>query len=163
LSIDIQIEIIANKALDGFLKMSKNIKDMKPIYKRFVKYYTGEIIPASFESRGKLMQGSRWQKYSPAYLKWKQKHAPGKKMMTLTDDLYKAATGGSGFYSRIDNRNVVMGIKKSTIKYSNAQQRGSSKTNLPARPYFMTPKGLPPARAINWLIQNTNDHIMKGF
>jgi phage gpG-like protein len=133
-------------------KMAGRIKDMRPVFKRFIKYYQETIIPASFDTQGKLM-GRSWAKLSPAYRKKKK---PGSKMKR-TETLYRAAQGGDGWYEKMTKKNLVIGLFGPI--YAAVHQYGYPKRNIPRRDYFLTTKNDFPPKAWSWLLMEAGKEI----
>jgi hypothetical protein len=111
-------------------------------------------MPATWASRGKMMEGQSWTSYSQKYADWKKKNY-GSKMPNLkvSGDLYNAVTGGTGWGEKVDKKTMTIEVGgKEYFWYVSERQ-----TN--PRKYFYTTENDLPARAWKWLIDRTNEHL----
>jgi len=107
------------KMLTRFQRFKLLFKDLRPIYKEFLDWYKVNIIPEAFDSKGKLM-GKKWAALSPAYAK---KVGRSQATLRLTETLYNAAKGGSGWFEKIGKKDFTFGIEDS-IPYNAIHQYG---------------------------------------
>lgn len=135
-------------------KLAEQVDDLRPVWRNYIVKYQKEISPGIFATRGKVL-GTRWATYSKAYLEWKQKNYPGQQMLILKGDMYNATTGGSGWRQSLTKSTMSIGIKGRP--YYPVHQFGSSKRNIPARPYFLSNEYSP--RALKIMIELTRDYI----
>lgn len=157
------------KGLENMLKVTELIKDkisdLTSVWKKFIPLYIQEI-GANFDSKGKLYQGTKWEKYSDKYALRKNlkltrtdkktgeikaiKNIP---TLVLKGDLKNAALGGPGWYQKIQPKSLEIGIKG--IDYANAHQwgtKGKYKNNIPQRAFFMPANGTITATMANELL-----------
>lgn len=163
--VELNVTIDADKAKKDFSKLARRVKDLRPVFTDFIKYYQDKIMPASFNTKGSLM-GKKWQSATDQYRKWKSKspkNTSGSSTanLKLTGRLYDAATGGSGWYQKIGKKTLEFGIKRGVIKYANRHQEGTS--GMPQRPFFYTANGDIPKRAWLFLKTETEQYLTKGI
>jgi hypothetical protein len=123
-----------NRAKIAFAKLADKASDMRPVFKEFLRWYKTDYTTDIFNSRGKAL-GTSWPKYSLAYLK--QKRKSGKPMMRLTNALFDAARGDSGWIEKLKRKTFSFGISDS-IKYAANHQYGDT---VPQRAYVFTKDG----------------------
>jgi len=152
--IDVKVEMKQyNKLINILENLSKRIKDMRPIWKEFVKYYTSEIVEAGFNTRGKIF-GEKWANYSPKYLAWRRKKGfSGGQMLILSGEM-KAAAKNPKTKIKKNNLQMLVQDKKAAV-----HQFGSRKKNIPARLHFAKKDSTIPARALMWLIKRMNKYV----
>ena len=158
--IDIK-QVGAERSRAAFVRLAKNIKDMRPVWTQYIGFHTADLVEKTFTTNGQAMTGRRWVAYSPAYKKRKRKLG-GRlgQMLVLSGRLKEAATGGDGFSSKINKDRMTMTI--SGIPYASAHQFGFKGRSLPARAYFFKGKGDLPARAYAYLYKATENHLIEG-
>ncbi len=163
IDIQIQTDNSLRRARDAFITIAKRVKDLTPVWKRYIEYHTTSLMPGVFNSNGVAMNGKRWEGYrSEKYKKWKRAHGGKLSEILVLDGRLKAATmGGPGFRSTICKQELSMWIEG--IPYSRVHQFGYEKQNLAERPYFFTAKGDLPPRAWAFLIQETRNMITDGI
>lgn len=179
------------RAKKRFIRLAKQLGDMRPVWKDYINYHTQVLIPKTFKSRGVVMMGGRWPQYTQSsrrkmtsgelrrferqtglsaqsgktkfsrYLVWKKKKVGNKPMMRFSDDLYEAARGGSGWFQK--PRKKMLSIGLDSIKYAAAHQYGYKKNNLPQRAYFFTKDEDLPIRAWAFLIKNVDARLEGAF
>jgi hypothetical protein len=138
-----------------FKELAKRVDDMTPVWKDFREYWQKDLMPKSWASKGGLMEGSRWAPLTPEYRKWKAKAGGSKELLKLSEKMFKAATGGSGWKDKIEKKSLTMGIEGEAYYYW-VQHR---KTN--PRYYFYTPKEDLPKRAWAELVKMTDDYLQE--
>jgi phage gpG-like protein len=160
--VELNVKLEGVKKLeDAFQRMAKSIKDMRPVFKDFIKHYQEVIMPASFKSRGGIMN-AKWPAYSPRYWAWKRKAAPGKAMLRLTDDLFNATQGGPGWFEKLGKQKMEFGVRGGTIPYALVHQEGGG-NNIPQRAYFYREDGKLPNRAYIYLFERTREEIKRAY
>lgn len=79
--------------------------------------------------------GPKWEELSPAYKRWKERHFPGRKILRLTGDMWRAlATLGAGHIAetfRLPGRNWVLRVGGQEPKLV---WHATGAGNLPERP-----------------------------
>lgn len=152
--IELDIEAKAERARRTFRELAKRVKDKRPIFKKFASYYETDIIPASWESQGRIMQNTQWTPLIWWYAAWKREKFPGKRILELTGWL------------QVQARRLKKDIKKNSLSLGLSgwegfydHQHGKPSEELPARPYFYTKQGDLPNRAWAKLIQLTDDYL----
>ena len=92
--------------------------------------YISTEVAGVFSSRGY----GRWARLSEPYASWKAQHYPGKTILRLTDDYYRAATqlGSTKNYQQSTNDSLEFGVRD--IEYARFHEEGTSR--MPARPVF---------------------------
>lgn len=153
--IDLQIELKAERARRTLRTLIGRIKDMSPVWKDFKQYWTDDLMPRSWQSKGALMEGGRWAALSPAYRKWKlsAKNSGSKELLKLSLKLYNAATGGAGWYDDIKKNTMTIGVNVGDYSYW-IQHRQKN-----PRFYFYTPKEDIPNRAYAYLIKIMDEYL----
>lgn len=156
--IDIKIEMRAERARKTLQKLLRRVTDMTPIWKDFKQYWQDDLMPRSWESKGALMEGSKWTPLTPQYLKWKNsaRNTGSRKLLILSGKMFGAAKGGAGWYDKIDKKSMTMGIKGKDYFYL-VQHRQKN-----PRLYFYTKKDDIPNRAWAYLIKITDEYLDKA-
>jgi hypothetical protein len=149
----VNIKYYSDRAKKTFVKLAEKIKDLTPIWSKFTDYYQNEIIPAAWSTKGAIMEGERWKPLTEKYRKWKQKKYPGKPLLVLTNKLFSAAQGGSGWYQKLKKRSMEMGVQGSLYFYYVSERKKNP------RKYFYTSDGSLPNRAWAWLIKETSVYL----
>jgi hypothetical protein len=151
--IELQIKMYSDRAKRTLVKLLERVDNMQPIWKDFKQYFQDDLMPRSWNSKGSLMEGGRWNPLTPQYLKWKmsKKNKGSRKLLVLSGKLFAAATGGSGWYDKIDKKSMTMGIQGQEYFYW-VQHRQKN-----PRFYFYTPNEDLPNRAWAYLIKITNE------
>lgn len=155
----IDVKLIADRAKQTFIRLAKRIDDLTPIWEKFITYYQYDLMPQVWNSRGAAM-GEKWAPYKQdengisKYLIWKRKHGSSR-MMILYGRLIGAATGGQGWFQKLQPKSLTIGIEG--IPYSGAMQYGYK--GIPARPYFFNKNDDLPPRAWKFLIDETNKEL----
>ena len=150
--IDVKINQRAYERMQNTLIMLVNrIKDMRPVWKWYAYWYPLNVVRAAFESRGKEF-GTRWNKFSTKYLKWKQKHFSGLPMLVQSGEMRRAALLPKAKY---DQFNMSLTVENNL---ASIHQFGT-KRGIPARPFFAMPDGTMPRRAIRYLIEKMYQYI----
>lgn len=162
--IDLDFTLDAGRTASKFRELQARIKDMRPVWASFLNFYKTDIIPKSFESKGSLM-GGRWIGLTDRYRKWKSTTSTNTSSsagvsLKLTGRLYAAATGGAGWYQKVNKQSVEFGIKKGVIPYANRHQEGN---NMPQRPYFYTVDDKLPTRASLFLYNEALKYVKKDL
>jgi hypothetical protein len=148
-----RIELKATRAKKTFKKLLKRLNDYRPIWRMFVKFYQDDIMKRTWDSKGRLMEGTRWKSLTPAYLNWKRKHHSGQRLLELTGRLFDAVQGGQGWFDRIRKKDLTMGVKGEEYFYW-VQHRAKYD-----RHYFYTEKEDIPNRAYTYLIKITQEYL----
>jgi phage gpG-like protein len=75
-----------------FEKLGKSLKDLTPVWEKFIPEYR-EVVKTEFkQTKGKIMQGKRWDKLNPDYLAWKRKkYGFNKPILVISGDLRRDA------------------------------------------------------------------------
>jgi hypothetical protein len=149
------IEIRSERARKMLRKLSKKISDMTPVWKKFIKFYQDDVIKKTWDTQGKMMEGTSWAPLVPQYEKWKTKNS-GKRMMELSGDLLNAATGGAGWVERIKKKELTIGVTGKEY-FKQVQERGKN-----PRRYFTTKEDDIPNRAYIFLLKEMDNHIEKA-
>jgi hypothetical protein len=147
----IDIKMKSDRAKKTLNKLLNRVNDMRPIWKDFIKYWQTDIMPKTWDTKGKTM-GEQWKPLTPLYKKWKRKHG-NKRLMELTSRLLKATQGGQGWTEKIEKKNLAIGVSGKEYFYY-VQER---KTN--PRNYFFTKKGDMPNRAWGYLLKSVNEFL----
>jgi hypothetical protein len=147
------MEIRSERARKTFRELAKRVGDMIPVWKDFRQWWQDDMMKRTWDSRGAAMEGARWAKYSPAYLKWKRKNHGGKRMLELSGRLFNAARGGAGWKDTIRKKSLTMGVNVGDYAYW-LQHRQKN-----PRFYFYTPKEDIPNRAYAYLIKITDERL----
>jgi len=111
--------------------LSQFIKTFKPALENIADQIHNEEKQV-FSSGGSFDGRKAWVKLSDKYAARKNKIAPGKPILRLTDKLYKQATGKDGIYEVSDTK-METGVN---LPYARVHQYGYSEKNIPARPYL---------------------------
>lgn len=153
--IELRLELQAERAKKTLNKLLKRVNNMEPIWKDFKQYFQDDLMPRSWDSKGKLMEGARWSPLTPQYLKWKRSKANSgsKKLMMLSGKMFKAATGGQGWHDKIDKKSAEFSISGKDYFYF-VQHRQKN-----PRFYFYTEKEDLPNRAWAYLIKITDEYL----
>jgi phage gpG-like protein len=168
--IQVDFEAQMAKVQKRLSRLLKGIKDLRPIWKKFIPEYQN-LIKINFESRGKIMNRGAWPKYwanSTASdkeiraAKYRKKKG-SKPMLVLTGRLKSAATGGPGWNEKLDKKYLKMWINDSTIPYARVHQFGYPRRKIASRPYFFDKDGKLPLQGYNTLIRIISDTIKKDF
>jgi phage gpG-like protein len=159
---DIDIQTIgAERSRAAFVRLANNIKDMRPVWKNYIGFHTHDLVEKAFATNGQAMTGKTWPKYSKAY-KIRKRKLGGQlgKMLVLSGKLKDAATGGTGFSSKIEKQKMTMTL--SGLPYIRVHQLGFKDRNIPARAYFFKDKNDLPPRAYAYLYKATENHLKDG-
>ena len=132
-------------------ELASRIKDLSPIWEDFIKFYQKDIMPKTWDTKGKMM-GEQWPELTPAYEKWKSKRG-GRRLMELTGKLFKAAQGGSGWVQRVTKKNLNIGVTGEEY-YKHVQERAKN-----PRHYFTTKRDDIPNRAYAYLIKKMDNYL----
>jgi len=149
----VDVKFYTDRAKRTFAKLAEKIKDLSPLWVKFIDYYQNEIIPAAWSTKGAIMEGKRWEPLTEKYRKWKQKKYSGKPLLVLTGKLFAAAQGGPGWYQKLGKKQLTIGVQGESYFYHVAERKINS------RKYFYTSDGSLPNRAWAWLIKETNQHL----
>lgn len=129
---NVKVRMVGDKALMRHLGLlSQFVRSFKPALKD-VADQVHEEEKRIFSSEGSYDGRKAWKKLSDKYQTRKNKIAPGKSILRLTDKLYKQATGKEGVYE-ITDKKMETGVD---VPYSRVHQYGYSKRNITARPYL---------------------------
>lgn len=149
----VEMKLYTERAKNTFIKLARRLQNLEPIWDKFIDYYQNEIIPGTWNSKGALMEGKRWEPLSEKYLKWKQKHYPGMPLLYATGKLMQAAEGGAGWYEDKKPDNLQIGLSGEDYFYWVTERENHS------RKYFYTSTGDLPNRAWKYLIDITNEYL----
>jgi hypothetical protein len=143
----------AERTKKTFLELARRIDDMTPVWEDFADYYKDDLMKVSWQSKGALMEGSRWSPLTAQYRKWKAKSGGSKELMKLTGKLFNAATGGAGWKQKISKDNLIMGVEGEAYYYwvQHRQKNG--------RFYFYTKDEDLPKRAWAKLVKLADDYL----
>jgi len=150
---DIKIKLYADRAKRTLIKLAKNVDDMKPVWERFIPYWQGTIMPETWKSQGRNMEGSKWTSLTPKYLAWKRKHHPGKRLLELSGRLFGAVTGGPGWYDKQEKKKLEIGVDGHDYFWYVSERE----TN--PRRYFYNKDGDMPPKVWKELINMVNRHL----
>lgn len=147
------------RAKKGFNKLLKRTKDLRPVFKEFLKWQTKEYADGVWDTRGKAL-GQGWENYrSAAYVKKKGRKTAN---LILTGRLRDAAKGKSGWIQKIDKKTFAFGISDS-IEYAAIHQYGKESRNMAQRSYlFSRDDDLSPRQWVT-LLQMTEEYLGGGF
>lgn len=148
---EIKIKLKQERAKKSFQRLANRIDDMSPIWKKFIKFWQTDLMPKTWDSRGKTF-GEQWESLSPAYAKWKRKHG-GKRLMELTSRLFEAVKGGSGWFEKVEKKKFTIGVSGEEYFY-HVQERGKK-----GRRYFTTKDGDMPNRAWGFIIKSVSEYL----
>ena len=138
-----------NRLMNSLQGLTKRIDDMNPVWDKFVKWYPKEIIEKAFDTRGKIY-GTRWPKYSPAYLRFKQKKYSGKQMLVIDGTLKKDSTDNIKTKKSKHNMSFIINNKLAAIHHYNKKK---------ARKIIAGKDDKIPARALTYLMEEMYKHI----
>lgn len=116
----------------GFNRYAHKVQDWREAFEQVWQNYI-DINRRNFQ-RGGYPQ--RFKSLSPAYRAWKDKHYPGRPILTLTGDLRRSMTGAG----QATAQHTIKDIRKlraefgTTVPYARAHQDGYPPRNLPRRP-----------------------------
>jgi hypothetical protein len=150
---NIQIKLIADRAKRTFIKLAGDIKDLTPVWNEFISYWQGTVMPETWKSQGRNMEGQKWTSLTPEYLAWKRKHYPGKRLLELTGKLYGAVTGGAGWYQKAEKQRLEFGVQGEDYFWWVSERE----TN-PRRYFYNQNEDMPP-KVWHELINLTNRHL----
>ena len=143
------------RTMRTFQELAKRVKDLNPVWTKFLVFYKKTVIPGAFNTKGKIM-GKAWAPYSESYAKTlASKGLTTDVTLERSKKLRKAAQGGAGWFQILQKLDLEFGVKD--IKYSRVHQMGYK--NIPQRPYFVTVKEDLPKRAWAFLLKETNAYI----
>lgn len=161
----IQIEI-RGKRLDELKfalgELERRMVNISPMLEKFAQWYQ-QAIGRWWDSKGNKM-GRRWPGLSKAYAKRKQAMVGRRGAdLQLTGRLKTAATGGAGWFHKIEGTKLTVGIEG--IPYAGIHQtggripgRGGRMIDMPQRAYFISADGGLPGEAIQKLIDLLREH-----
>ncbi len=96
--VNLHIETLGNeRIIRGFNRFTEYMKDLRVPFKRMLKHFY-QIEEENFKVEGKP---KTFTPLKEKYRDWKSRHYPGKTIMRLKDNLYKALTGKTGFDSSL--------------------------------------------------------------
>ena len=150
--IQLDFELKSQKARARFAKLSKSLKDLRPVWNQFIPQYK-ELINTNFDAKGKVMEGKRWKPLTKPYLKWKQSNFPGKSLLVLTGNLKEKALN---FKSKASKNSLTLSVpgKPYLFHVQHRQKYG--------RFYFHTQKNDLPMRAWRQLIDIVERELENG-
>ena len=149
----------AANAKKRFMKLQKAIDDMTPVWKQFIPFYQ-DLIKKAFQTRGLAMGGHKWPIYSESYRKRKKK---SKGMLRLTDKLYDATQGGSGWGEKISKDNLILSVEAKHNNFDVARHNDGHVKGGKIRQFFYTQEGGLPNRAWAFLHKTTVNYLEGSF
>lgn len=125
--IELDFKLKSEKAQKRFERLANKITDLRPIWKQFIPLYK-ELVEKEFDStKGKIMQGRRWDKLSPQYRVQKRRKFGNKPLLVATGLLKERATN---FETKLGKKALLMRVKgKKYFEFVHDK-----------RAYFHTPK-----------------------
>jgi len=127
---------IAQVGLRRYLRtLSERANDLYPAWDNVLNILY-EAERRLFAQEGQTEEHSKWEKLSPRYAAWKEKHYPGMPILTLTGRFRGSMTDPSGQHTEIrERRQLTWG---SAHKVSGGHDLGGlhaeGRGNMPARP-----------------------------
>lgn len=93
-------------------RFSDNISDFSSFFAGLGPWFKARMGDV-FGSEG-AASGPRWADLTPAYVKWKQEHYPGRPIGVLTGALRSSMTGGAGYSQTITKKAASFGMSGSS-------------------------------------------------
>lgn len=87
----IKVEIDSLTFEQVFQGLEGGLRDLNPVWMD-VRDILIAFLKKHFQSEGAYPEGGAWKPLSPAYARWKEKHAPGKPILRFRDRLYGSLT-----------------------------------------------------------------------
>ena len=117
----------------AFENWARLIEDWRPVWSDVIhKFKSHEGY--HFRTEG-VATGRQFVKLSPAYKAWKDRHYPGKPIMTLTGALRLALTkGGPGWFQHMRTEGLTAGVKPGSVVGTYAYAHAFGENNMPVRP-----------------------------
>lgn len=110
-------------------------QDNRDVFETFLDDFK-EFIGKSWAQKGRPF-GKHWVGLSTKYKEWKLfNYNDGAADLILTGALRDAATGGSGWFQKVEKARATWGIDKTVIPYASVHQYGFK--GIPQRPYIAT-------------------------
>jgi len=149
----LDIKYTTERAKKTFIKLASYVKDLEPVWTKFIDYWKNSVMPSTWNSEGALMEGKKWEPLTKKYKQWKEKNYPGKGMLVLSGKLFNAASGGTGWYQKLDSKKLEIGVQGKDYFYYVSERMKNP------RKYFYTTEGDMPARVWKELIDFTTVYL----
>lgn len=161
MSVELIIKADYNAALQTVKNALRNVKNIKPVWRRFAKEYS-VLIQKNWDTRGLVMQRTKWAKLSPAYLLWKQKNFPGKRKLVRTGEMQERALNVRAVAKR--RKLILEWSMPEYWKYHQQPDVSGPNTGgtIPKRAFLWHEDNTLPKRALRILIDLLRDHMKKG-